>query len=104
MYQIGKHRKKYDALVQLGGKVKVWRDANKDDKLDRSGTTYEGYYGINIHRAKSSGETSRVGPYSAGCQVFKRADDFYFLMETAKRSRQLYGNKFTYTLLEQGDF
>jgi len=104
VYQIGKHRKKYDALVQLGGKVKVWRDANKDDRLDRSGNTYEGYYGINIHRAKSSGETSRVGPYSAGCQVFKRADDFYFMMEAAKRARQLHGNKFTYTLLEAGDF
>lgn len=102
-YKIAKHRKKYDALCQLGGKVKVWRDANKDNKLDRSGKTYEGYFGINIHRAKSQGETRRIGPYSAGCQVFKRADDFRFLMNVAKRSKELYGNKFTYTLVEKGD-
>ncbi len=102
-YKVAKHRKKYDALCQRGGKVKIWRDANKDDKLDRSGRTYEGYYGINIHRAKSQGETNRIGPYSAGCQVFKRADDFRFLMDLAKRSRDLYGNKFTYTLVEKGE-
>ena len=102
-YKIAKHRKAYDALCQHRGKVRVWRDANKDNKLDRSGRTYEGYFGINIHRAQSQGETTRVGPYSAGCQVFKRADDFAFLMDLAKRASQRHGNKFMYTLVEAGE-
>jgi hypothetical protein len=102
-YQIDRHRKSYDALCQRGGRVNVWRDGNRDDRLDRSGRTYSGYFGINIHRANRTGETSRVGPYSAGCQVFKRADDFNFLMKIAYRAKPNCGNRFTYTLIEASD-
>ncbi|UAA37541.1 peptidoglycan-binding protein [Paraneptunicella aestuarii] len=102
VYAIDSHRGKYQALCQRNGKVKVWRDGNKDGKLDRSGRTYEGYFGINIHRSSST-ESTYVGAYSAGCQVFKRAADFSLLMDLANRSKGTRGNKFTYTLLEQGD-
>lgn len=103
VYKIGLHRNKYEALCQLGGKVTVWRDANRDDKLDRGGSVYKGWFGINIHRAASSGSTSRVGAYSAGCQVFKNADEFAVLMGLAKKSKAIRGNSFTYTLLEEAD-
>lgn len=103
VYQLGKHRNKYEALVQLGGKVRVWRDGNKDDKLDRAGEIHEGWYGINIHRAGSTGTTAKVGRYSAGCQVFQNADDFALMISLAKKSSSLRGNKFTYTLLEEAD-
>lgn len=102
-YKVAKHRGKYDALCQLGGEVTVWRDGNKDDKLDRSGKTYKGWYGINIHRARSSGTTERVGRYSAGCQVFQNADDFAVLMDLARKSNSQRSERFTYTLLEEAD-
>ena len=85
------------------GEVRVWRDGNKDDKLDRAGEIHEGWYGINIHRAGSTGTTAKVGRYSAGCQVFQNADDFALMISLAKKSSSVRGNKFTYTLLEEAD-
>jgi len=102
-YKIAKHRRKYEALCQRGGPVKIWRDANKDETLDRTGKVHEGWYGINIHRAGQSGTTTEVGRYSAGCQVFANAGEFVVLMGLAKRSRDLRGNTFTYTLLDDAD-
>jgi hypothetical protein len=99
VYKIGQH-KGYDALVQLGGEVKVWRDSDMDDQLDRFGQQFSGYYGINIHRSRAQGRTPTVGKYSAGCQVFQNAEDFRALMALAEKSRSLRGNHFTYTLLE----
>ena len=103
VYKLGKHRGKYEAMVQTGGKVRVWRDGNKDDKLDRSGEIREGWYGINIHRAGATGTTQKVGRYSAGCQVFQNADDFALFISLANKSSGIRGNKFTYTLLEEAD-
>ncbi|MFP6733016.1 MAG: peptidoglycan-binding domain-containing protein [Rhodospirillales bacterium] len=102
-YQLAKHRGKYEALCQLGGEVTVWRDGNKDDQLDRSGSKYTGNFGINIHRGNAAGRTDRVGKYSAGCQVFQNADDFAVLISLVKKSKALRGNDFTYTLLEKAD-
>jgi len=102
-YTIGKH-KGYAALVQHKGAVKVWRDADKDLVLDwGEGTEYEGYYGINIHRSRKSGESSSVGKWSAGCQVFKNAGEFDEFMGLCADSAKKYGNGFTYTLLKQSD-
>lgn len=102
-YKIARHLGKYEALCQRGGKVRVWRDGNRDDRLDRSGTIHEGYFGINIHRGKGKGRTERVGRYSAGCQVFRNADEFAVMMGLARKSKQIRGNVFTYTLLEEAD-
>lgn len=102
-YKIAKHRSKYDALCQRGGAVTVWRDGNRDDKLDRSGKTYTGWYGINIHRAGQSGTTEKIGRYSAGCQVFQNADEFGVFMKLAKKHKDRRSNKFTYTLLDESD-
>tara|TARA_B100000900_G_scaffold397690_2_gene398314 strand:+ start:1941 stop:2573 length:633 start_codon:yes stop_codon:yes gene_type:complete len=95
----------HEALCQRSGKVKVWRDNNKDNQIDYElGKEDEGWFGVNIHRAKSSGETEYVGAYSAGCQVFKNSTDYKLFMDIVKRSAELYGNSFTYTLLEEKDF
>ena len=94
----------HEALCQRGGKLKVWRDNNRDKILDHDPETVdEGWFGINIHRSKN-GEASYVGSYSAGCQVFKNSTDFKLFMNTVKRSRDLYGNNFSYTLLQEKDF
>ena len=101
-----RHNSKFahEALCQRGNVVKVWRDGNRDKILDHDPETLdEGWFGINIHRSKV-GEASYVGSYSAGCQVFKNGTDFKFFMNTVKRSAELYGNSFSYTLLEEKDF
>lgn len=99
-YQIGLHRGKYEALVQRG-EVTVLRDYDRDAVLDFfNGTSYRGLFGINIHRASLQGTTKTIDRHSAGCQVFANADDFAQFMQLCRKQRNLYGNKFTYTLLD----
>lgn len=101
VYQIGLHRGKYYALIQGGGKVTVIRDYNRDSILDfYNGREMRGWFGINIHRAMQKGTAKYVDEFSAGCQVFEDAADFDLFMQLARRHAQLYGNKFTYTLID----
>jgi len=102
-YGIGLHRGLYTALVQISP-VTVIRDFNKNDKLDFAGGKEQtGLFGINIHRAEQNGTAKYVAAYSAGCQVFANGTDFNAFMNQCRRHQQLYGNKFTYTLLQQTD-
>ena len=104
-HKIGLHRGRYTALIQSGAKVAVWRDNDKDRSLDMDDSKIEkGFFGINIHRASARGETSLVNSYSAGCQVFQDVNDFYKFMELCESSAEKYGDRFTYTLLEEDDF
>jgi hypothetical protein len=103
-YAIGKHRNQYTALVQVGT-VTVIRDADRDSELDvDSSTETTGVFGINIHRATSKGESKIVGKWSAGCQVFSRAVDFDLFIALCQAAAERWGNRFTYTLLEEADF
>jgi hypothetical protein len=47
------------------GAIEIWRDANKDRKLDKTIKT-KGWYGINFHRG---GIGHAVDTWSAGCLV-----------------------------------
>lgn len=99
-YAIGRHKNIYPALVQVSP-VTVIRDYNRNAVLDfLNGQKQTGLFGINIHRAEQSGTTSTIGKYSAGCQVFQSAEDFNGFMVLCKQHEQLYGNRFTYTLLD----
>jgi hypothetical protein len=99
-YAIGKHRSLYEALVQQKP-VSVIRDYDRDAFLDfNNGTKQKGNFGINIHRAESSGSTKFIDKYSAGCQVFKDADDFDVFMQLCRQHAKLYGNSFSYTLID----
>lgn len=101
-YRIGLHHGKYEALCQLNKKVSVYRDANKDNRLDYDRQTIEtGLFGINIHRSNPYSESAFVNKWSAGCQVFKRVADFKDFMSLCKKSAKKYGNSFTYTLLNE---
>lgn len=101
-YRIDKHRGKYYALCQRNGKVTVVRDYDRDAVLDfYNGREQTGMFGINIHRARKAGETYKIDRYSAGCQVFKNANDFSFFMKMCEVHKKLYGNKFTYTLVDK---
>ena len=100
-WSIGKHRGKYDALVQVKP-VQVYRDNNKDEVVDLNPTTIDtGIFGINIHRSHETALMTSVDQWSAGCQVFQRPEDFAKFMELARLSASLYGNKFTYTLIDE---
>lgn len=100
-YQIGLHRGKYEALVQAKP-VTVIRDNDRNSILNYFGETSIGLYGINIHHSTASyASQDTIGPDSAGCQVFRFIDDFNDMMSKAKRSKDLYGNQFTYTLIDQ---
>lgn len=101
-YSIDKHRNKYYALCQRLAKVTVIRDYDRDAVLDfNNGKEQIGMFGINIHRARKTGSTYSVDRHSAGCQVFKNAQDFDFFMKLCEVHRKLYGNKFTYTLVDK---
>ncbi len=103
-HKIDLHAGKYVALRQSGAPVKVYRDDDHDKVLDMDiDTIQEGYFGINIHRGSRRGDTKLVQSYSAGCQVFKNARDFRKFMEICENSASKFGNKFTYTLLEEKD-
>lgn len=100
-YKVGLHRNEYQSLVQAE-KVKVYRDSNRDEILDFDPKTVdEGYFGINIHRAKKSGTTESIGLWSAGCTVFSKNYEFNQFMSIINKSKKLYGNRFTYTLIEE---
>ncbi len=100
-YQIGLHRGKYYALVQRRP-VSVMRDYNRNAVLDfNNGRPDTGMFGINIHRASVNGTTKTVDEYSAGCQVLSNINQFNLLMQLAERHRRLYGNSFTYTLVDK---
>ena len=102
-YKIDTHVS-HKALCQRLGDVSVYRDSTKDMNLDfDKSTIVTGKFGINIHRARSSGDTSRVGAYSAGCQVFRNATDFKSFMSLISKSAKYWGNSFTYTLLDESD-
>ena len=104
-YEIGTHggKRRYTALVQRGGKVKVVRDNNRDSKPDYHNPEEEGWFGINIHRHWGSDARVNTGGVSAGCQVFQSSEDFYEFMDTCEQAASKWGNKFTYTLINQED-
>lgn len=103
-YMIGKHNKKYKALVQKKA-VKVYRDDNKDQTYNMNPKKEDtGIFGINIHRSDEFKETTYINRYSAGCQVFANPKEFERFMYLCEKQNEYFkGNSFTYTLLEESD-
>ena len=93
------HQGKYEALGQAKN-VKVYRDANKDMVYNENKIA-EGVFGINIHKAGA--DSTYVENWSEGCQVFKKSADFEEFMKICRKSRDIHGNSFTYTLIESMD-
>lgn len=100
-YQIGLHRGQYYALVQTKP-VTVIRDYDRNALLDfNNGKKETGLFGINIHHAAENGTTKIINKYSAGCQVFANKKDFDLFMKLCEVHQPLYGNSFTYTLIDK---
>ena len=105
-YLVGWHgnsERGHTALIQRGGRVRVVRDNNRDDKPDYHNPEEEGWFGINIHKHRGSDARVNTGGVSAGCQVFQSSKDFSEFLETCEEARDKWGNSFTYTLLEEKD-
>ncbi|MBT1711659.1 hypothetical protein KK062_25675 [Fulvivirgaceae bacterium PWU5] len=100
-HRLGKHKGKYEALVQAKP-LTVIRDFNRDKLLDfASGKEQTGIFGINIHRATANGESTFVNKWSAGCQVFARSAEYNEFIKLCKLAIAEWGNSFTYTLLRR---
>ena len=104
-HKIGLHQGKYEALRQQRP-LKVYRDGDRDDTYDFiEENVHEGIYGINIHRAtaREGGKSVQVDKWSAGCQVIAANADFKLFMEICRKARDVWGNSFTYTLINSND-
>lgn len=99
-YQLDYHQGKYLALCQRK-KVNLIRDYNRDAILDfNNGRISAELAGVNIHRANQTGTTKSVDKNSAGCQVFENASDFALFIKLCQKQKSLYGNHFTYSLID----
>jgi len=106
VYMVGVHARKnknfaHQALLQIGNKIKIWRDGNNNFKKDNYDRTQEGYFGVNIHRA-SVNHIDKIGRYSAGCQVIQNKGDFEKFMSIITGSKSFKTSKryrFNYNLM-----
>lgn len=99
-WQLGMHKGQYLALVQRKP-ISIVRDYNRDAVLDfKNGNKTTGLYGVDIHRANKTGTTKTVDKNSAGCQVFENASDFAMFLNLCQKHKSLYGNSFTYSLID----
>ena len=99
------HAGKYLALGQQNN-VTVYRDDNRDDNYDLDESkTDTGLFGINIHRAtgRAGKKSSQIDKWSAGCQVIADNDDWHCFLDICQQAREIWGNNFTYTLIESTD-
>lgn len=106
-YVLGYHGSgswRHKALIQCGGPISIHRDKNKDGVLDISSKTESGFFGINIHASSLTVKQPLVQNWSAGCQVFSDPDEYKIFIELLEKSVSLWGNRFTYTLLNEMDF
>lgn len=103
LWQLGMHKNQYTALVQLS-EVPLYRDNNGDASLDQGGAIYRGFFGIHCHRAsQKTQEDDVVNRWSAGCQVIANQREFELFIALCQLSADRYGNRFTYTLIEESD-
>jgi len=103
-YVVGAHNG-YKAFNQKGN-VRINRYSPVDDPKKANFDTFSpgkeetGQFGINIHRADSSGKTEKVGSYSAGCMVFQDAKDLNFVLDKLSEAKQ---KNITVALLEMDE-
>lgn len=88
LWKYGLHLRKMPALLQLGNKIKVHRDGDKDKKSEELGNVNEGYYGINFHANNydltSEIKKENINDWSAGCQVSNDIPKYNKVIELVK--------------------
>lgn len=103
-WAVGLHRGKYEALRQVRD-VWVYRDSTGDNRLDLDRHSVQrGTFGINLHAStqREGGRSTRVGRWSAGCQVHATDAGFDRMMELANMQIARIGrDTFSYTLMDR---
>lgn len=96
----------HKALCQRHSEVSVYRDRNRDGTMSFNSATVEsGMFGINIHRGPRNAQWNVENTrYSEGCQVFADDRKFNEFIRCCEEAKKAFGNKFTYTLLNERDF
>jgi hypothetical protein len=106
-YALGRHGRSNKGKGYTAGRqqkpIPVYRDNDKDSVHDIIEETIQvGMYYTNIHHGWSA---KYVSKNSAGCQVIKSKTRFEKeFIPLVKKSCSIYGETFTYTLLEKKDF
>lgn len=104
-FKKGLHKGKYPALVQVKS-LKIYRDNNKDSILDldtNNEIEAEGI-GLNIHSVYSENNIpEKIGKWSAGCTVIPNLKLFNKFLNVCDQSIKIFGNNFTYTLINEND-
>ncbi len=88
LWKYGLHNGKMPALLQLGSKIKVWRDGDMDGKSEEIGKLQEGHFGINFHsntydfsQKNLAVKKENIAGWSAGCQVVNDRIEYADMME-----------------------
>lgn len=88
LWKYGLHQGKMPALLQLGNKIKVFRDGDKDKKSEEVGNITEGFYGINFHSNNydltSKIKKEEINGWSAGCQVSNDIQNYKKVIDLVK--------------------
>jgi hypothetical protein len=104
VYKIGMFKGRYKCLVQ-SKPLKVYRDNNKNKIQDYDPKTIqEGMFAIQIHKSNPYFISVVNDKWSAGCQVFSAPKDFSEFMDLVYKAESVWGDSFTYTLIEEKDF
>ena len=99
VWKYGKHNGKVEALLQLGNKVQVYRDTDRDSKSEEQGSLQSGYFGINFHPNTydlSKGSGTNIGWWSAGCQVVNNIPNYKTMIKLLKNEKFV-----TYCLVDE---
>lgn len=101
-YQLGLH-KGYEALIQ-SAPMKFVRDNNNDVIFNfNHKKVYNEIIGLNIHTGNIDFMLEENIKASAGCQVIVDPIKYKYFLALCRRSANLYGNSFTYTLIKEKD-
>jgi hypothetical protein len=99
VWKYGKHNGKVEALLQLGNKMQVYRDTDRDSKSEEQGSLQSGYFGINFHPNTydlSKGSGTNIGWWSAGCQVVNNIPNYKTMIKLLKNEKFV-----TYCLVDE---
>lgn len=93
VWSYGLHRGKMPSLKQVGRRVKVYRDGNRNRKSEEIGNFKLGWYGINYHTNTYNFSLANlkivnwlIGYWSAGCQVVNDRKKYFEQMDYYKKA------------------
>lgn len=82
--------------------VEVYENYDRKAVIDLfKGKKKKGLFSINFIQAKSNGKYLFLSTDMENAQVFQRKEDFVQFIQMCQGHEKLYGNKFTYTLLDE---